>query len=84
MNLLEVTVWDVQHGSAAYVKTPTEKHLAIDLGVGSFKAPADATFSPLYHLTALSDKVLVQATSFSTRLKSRRILGELPLAVASR
>src|SRR5437899_1704458 len=47
---LEVIIWDVQHGSAALVLTPTGKRLAIDLGVGSFKNPTDATFSPLRHL----------------------------------
>jgi beta-lactamase superfamily II metal-dependent hydrolase len=47
---LEVTIWDVQHGSAAFISTPTGKKLAIDLGVGSFKNPSDATFSPLKHL----------------------------------
>lgn len=31
--MLEVMIWDVDHGSAAYIKTPTGKHIAIDLGV---------------------------------------------------
>jgi len=30
--MLEVTVWDVQHGSAAYIKTPNNRHIAVDLG----------------------------------------------------
>lgn len=47
---LEVVIWDVQHGSAAFIKTPTGKKLAIDLGIGSFKNPSDTTFSPLKHL----------------------------------
>lgn len=49
-NKLTVVIWDVQHGSAVFVRTPTGKTLAIDLGVGSFKYPEDATFSPLLHL----------------------------------
>jgi competence protein ComEC len=47
---LNMLFWDVQHGSAAYIKTPTGKKLIIDLGVGSFMKPEDATFSPLRHL----------------------------------
>lgn len=47
---LEVVIWDVQHGSAAFIKTPTGRTLAVDLGTGSFKNPADVTFSPLCHL----------------------------------
>ncbi len=38
--MLEITVWDVQHGSAAYIKTPNNRHIVVDLG------DAD-TFSPL-------------------------------------
>lgn len=41
--------WDVQHGHAAYIATPGGQHIAIDLGVGSYKG-SDATFSPLLHL----------------------------------
>ena len=36
-------VWNVQHGSAAYIQTPNGKHIAIDLGAGD-------SFSPLQHL----------------------------------
>src|SRR4051812_47569128 len=42
--------WDVQHGNACYIETPTGKRLVIDLGTGSYVKPADATFSPLAHL----------------------------------
>ncbi|HYT89871.1 MAG TPA: MBL fold metallo-hydrolase [Gemmataceae bacterium] len=42
--------WDVQHGNACYIETPTGKRLVIDCGVGSYIKPADATFSPLGHL----------------------------------
>ena len=38
---------DVQHGSAAYVQTPS-KHIVIDLGTGSHKGRAE--FSPLLNL----------------------------------
>ena len=40
--------WDVQHGSAAYIRTPNGKHMVIDLGTGSYEG--NNTFSPLYHL----------------------------------
>jgi beta-lactamase superfamily II metal-dependent hydrolase len=30
--MLEITVWDVQHGSAAYIKTPNNRHIVMDLG----------------------------------------------------
>ena len=40
---LQLMVWNVQHGSAAYIQTPNGKHIAIDLG-------ADDAFSPLAHL----------------------------------
>ena len=40
---LRLVMWNVQHGSAAYIRTPNGRHIAIDLG-------ADDTFSPLSHL----------------------------------
>ena len=46
MNLKFIT-WDVEHGSAAYIKTPNGKHIAIDLGA---RRAADSGFSPLAHL----------------------------------
>ena len=46
----KLVIWDVQHGSAAYIRTPSGKNVVIDLGVGSFVKPDDATFSPLRHL----------------------------------
>jgi beta-lactamase superfamily II metal-dependent hydrolase len=30
--MLEITVWDVQHGSAAYIRTPNNRHIVVDLG----------------------------------------------------
>ena len=40
---LKLIMWDVQHGSAAYIQTPNGKHIAIDLG-------ASDAFSPLQYL----------------------------------
>ena len=40
---LQIVMWNVQHGSAAYIRTPNGKHIAVDLG-------ADDAFSPLQHL----------------------------------
>jgi competence protein ComEC len=42
-------VYDVQHGSATYMKTPVERHIIFDLGTGSIK-DKNLTFSPLLHL----------------------------------
>ncbi|QJW97253.1 ComEC/Rec2 family competence protein [Frigoriglobus tundricola] len=47
--MLQVMIWDVDHGSAAYIKTPTGKHIAIDLGVGDM-SEGGKEFSPLRHL----------------------------------
>jgi len=30
--VLEITIWDVNHGSAAYIKTPNNRHVVVDLG----------------------------------------------------
>ncbi|NLC93887.1 MAG: MBL fold metallo-hydrolase [Treponema sp.] len=48
MSDLEIVFWDVQHGHAAYIKTPNGKSIAIDLGTGS-NSEGD-NFSPLKHL----------------------------------
>ncbi len=59
---LEVTVWDVQHGAAAFVRTPAGKFIVIDLGVGAAKSGKE--FSPLLHLkqkygiTALDEVII--------------------------
>lgn len=45
---LTVVIWDVQHGSAAYIRTPNDTHIVVDLGTGSYKE--NAPFSPLCHL----------------------------------
>jgi beta-lactamase superfamily II metal-dependent hydrolase len=44
--VLYLRLWDVQHGSATYIKTPNGKHIVQDLGAGAFKTGL-ATFSPL-------------------------------------
>lgn len=46
---LDITFWDVQHGSATYIKTPNGKHIVQDLGSGSH-SKSDLKFSPLLHL----------------------------------
>jgi beta-lactamase superfamily II metal-dependent hydrolase len=43
--MLEITIWDVQHGNAAYIKTPNNRNIAVDLGAGE-------SFSPLRELYA--------------------------------
>ena len=45
--VLKFITWDVEHGSAAYIKTPNGKHIAIDLGA---RRATDSGFSPLVHL----------------------------------
>ena len=46
---LEMVFWDVQHGDAAYLKTPNNTHIVQDLGTGSYDRGSE-TFSPLLHL----------------------------------
>ena len=41
---LKFIAWDVEHGSAAYIRTPNNKHVVIDLGA---KGATDSNFSPL-------------------------------------
>lgn len=47
--MLEIVIWDVQYGSASYIKTPNNKHLVIDLGTGSFQR-SSKEFSTLLYL----------------------------------
>lgn len=47
--MLEIAIWDVQHGSAAYINTPNGKTIVIDLGTGDYSGN-DAEFSPLQYL----------------------------------
>ena len=44
---LELTVWNVQHGSAVHIQTPNDKHIVVDLGTGTSDT---GNFSPLSHL----------------------------------
>ena len=46
--MLQFVFWDVQHGSASYIKTPNGRHMVIDLGTGSYSENKE--FSPLTHL----------------------------------
>lgn len=41
--------WDVQHGNAAYIRTPNYQHIAVDLGTGKV-GDGNPNFSPLLHL----------------------------------
>jgi beta-lactamase superfamily II metal-dependent hydrolase len=45
--MLKIIIWDVQHGSSSYIRTPNNQHIVIDLGTGS---RSDSTFSPLSYL----------------------------------
>lgn len=47
--MLTIVFWDVQHGNAAYIRTPASKHIVQDLGTGSYKGSV-RDFSPLLHL----------------------------------
>ncbi len=44
---LRFITWDVEHGSAAYIRTPNSKHVAVDMGA---RTAGNASFSPLVHL----------------------------------
>ena len=44
---LQIIMWNVQHGSAAYIKTPNGTHIAIDLGASE---ASNGGFSPLAYL----------------------------------
>ena len=46
---LEIKFWDVRHGSSAIIKTPNNKMIAYDLGIGS-NSNDDDTFSPISYL----------------------------------
>lgn len=48
-SLLEIVFWDVQHGSAVYIKTPNSTHIVKDLGTGSY-GENNKEFSPLLYL----------------------------------
>jgi len=44
----KVVFWNVQHGNAVYINTPNNRHMVIDLGIGSYGSGQE--FSPLKHL----------------------------------
>lgn len=46
---VEIVFWDVQHGHATYIKTPNNRHIVIDLGIGDYSGK-NTVFSPLLHL----------------------------------
>ena len=52
---LRFIMWNVQHGSAAYIRTPSGKHIVIDLGAGEAFSPLkmlrDAGIDRLDHVT---------------------------------
>lgn len=41
--------WNVQHGNAAYLQTPSDQRIVVDLGTGDLSSGREA-FSPLRHL----------------------------------
>lgn len=45
-NQVDMIFWDVQHGSATYIKTPNNRHIVIDLGTGDYSG-RNQLFSPL-------------------------------------
>ncbi len=47
--MLKCVFWDVEHGNAACIRTPTDQHIAVDLGTGSY-GDSNLEFSPLLHL----------------------------------
>jgi beta-lactamase superfamily II metal-dependent hydrolase len=48
--MFEMVVWDVQHGNAVYIRTPSNSHIVQDLGTGTLHGTQTSTFSPLLHL----------------------------------
>ena len=46
---VEIVFWDVQHGHSTYIKSPNNRHIVIDLGIGDYSG-RNSAFSPLRHL----------------------------------
>jgi beta-lactamase superfamily II metal-dependent hydrolase len=44
-----VVFWDVQHGHSTYIKTPNDRHIIVDLGIGDYSGNNQG-FSPLLRL----------------------------------
>jgi competence protein ComEC len=49
MGNLKFVFWDVKHGHATYIHTPNDRHIVVDLGIGSYEN-SNGDFSPLLHL----------------------------------
>lgn len=47
--MLSIRIWDVQHGSAAHIRTPNGLDIVQDLGTGTYRGGA-VSFSPLRYL----------------------------------
>ncbi len=47
-NETKLVFWDVQHGHGTYICSPNHRHIAVDLGTGSYGSNHE--FSPLLHL----------------------------------
>jgi len=58
--MLECVFWDVQHGSATYIKTPNGKHLVVDLGTGTYGSSASGASGPFSPLKYLKDECGVE------------------------
>lgn len=50
--MMKLIIWNVQHGSAAYLNTPAGKHIVIDLGANTGTGIND-DFSPLKYLKSI-------------------------------
>jgi len=50
--LLKIIFWDVQHGNAIFIKTPNNKNIIQDLGVGDY-SEGSIDFSPLEHIRGI-------------------------------
>ena len=48
MSEATIVFWDVQHGHSAYICSPNNRHIVVDLGTGSYGS--NKGFSPLLHL----------------------------------
>ena len=46
MSKLSIFFWDVQHGHSTYIRTPNDRHIVVDLGIGDYSLD-DEEFSPL-------------------------------------
>lgn len=49
MGKAKIVFWDVQHGHATYIRTPNNRHIVIDLGIGDYSGQ-NLRFSPLLQL----------------------------------